>query len=117
MEGRFKYSWASGDHPARLDAAMLASDVDLDRAQVLAQALFADTAFDWPREGALALKVGRAAIAGIDARDADIAMRFDPNGLEVEHFIVGDFGGAALTAQGRIALGGQASQGALASEL
>ena len=50
----------TSDRPARLDAALTAPELDLDRVQLLAKAMLADTAFDWPREGTLSLKIAAA---------------------------------------------------------
>src|SRR5262249_43002279 len=53
IEGRLSYSWASTERPARVEAALNAPDVDLDRLSALTRALFVETAFEWPREAAL----------------------------------------------------------------
>ena len=117
MEGRLAYSWASGDRPPRIEAALTAPDIDLDRAYALAQGVLADTVFDWPREGALSLKVGRAALAGVDARGADVDVRFDRGGLEITRLAIGDFGGAALAVKGRIDTRTQIPRGTVTLDL
>src|SRR5262249_22302251 len=58
--------------------------------------------FEWPREGALSLKIGRASIFGIAAKQIDVNTRIDANGLEIEQLVIGDFGGAAAAIKGRI---------------
>ena len=101
VAGRFAYAWASDNRPARLDAALTAPDIDLDRVHAFAKAVLGDAAFDWPREGALSLKIARAAVAGVEAKQADVNMRIDANGLEIERLSIADFGGAALAVKGR----------------
>jgi large subunit ribosomal protein L24 len=102
IEGRLAYSWMSGDRPPRIEAVLSTPDIDLDRAYALAQGVFADTAFEWPREGALAITLGRAAVAGVEARRAEVNVQFDERGLAIERLAIGDFGGAALAVKGRI---------------
>ena len=117
VAGRFAYAWASDNRPARLDATLAAPDIDLDRVHALAKAVLGDAAFDWPREGALSLKVARAAVAGVEAKDADVNMRIDANGLEIERLAIADFGGTALAIKGRIDTRAQSPRGALTLDL
>jgi large subunit ribosomal protein L24 len=102
MEGRLAYSWASGDRPARIEAVFNAPEINLDRVLGLGQAMFNDTALEWPREGELALKIGQASFGGVDAKRADVNMQFDARGLQIERLSIGDIGGAALAVKGRI---------------
>ncbi len=102
IEGHLAYSWASGERPPRVEAVLSAPEIDFDRVYALTQGMFADTAFEWPREGKLSVKVGRASFAGVDAKRADVNMQFDRQGLDIERFAIGDFGGAALAVKGRI---------------
>jgi uncharacterized protein involved in outer membrane biogenesis len=102
VAGRFDYAWGSDDRPARLDAALSAPEIDLDRVHALAQAMLGDTALTWPREGALSLKIGRALVLGVQATQADVNVRIDANGLEIDPLRVADFGGAVLEVRGRI---------------
>ena len=115
--GRFAYSWNGNDRPARLDAALTAPEIDLDRVQALAKAILGDTEFDRPREGTLSLKVDRAVLAGIEAKRADISMRLDANGLGIERLTIADFGGATLAVKGRIDTQSQSPRGALTVDL
>jgi AsmA-like protein len=117
VAGRFAYAWASDNRPARLDATLAAPDIDLDRVHALAKAVLGDAALDWPREGALSLKVARAAVAGVEARDADVNMRIDANGLEIERLAIADFGGTALAIKGRIDTTAQSPRGAVTLDL
>ena len=113
VAGRFAYAWADEDRPARLDAALTAPEIDLDRVNALGKAMLGGAAFDWPREGALSLKIGRAIIAGVEAKQTDVNMRLGANGLEIEQLAVADFGGAALAVKGRIDTKAQSPRGAL----
>jgi large subunit ribosomal protein L24 len=101
LEGHLEYAWAAGDQPAKLNAALHAPELDLDRAQSLLLASLGDMP-DWPREGALALDIGRAVIAGVEAKDVAVKMRRDAGGLEIERMVIGDIGGAKLAVGGRI---------------
>ena len=102
VAGRFGYAWANDSRPARLDAALTTPEIDLDRVHAFAKALLGDTTVDWPRQGALSLKIARAAVAGVEAKQADVNMRIDADGIEIEQFSIADFGGAALAVKGRI---------------
>src|SRR5438477_2643639 len=117
IEGRLAYAWASGTRPPRIEAALSAPDIDLDRVYALTQGMFADTAFEWPRAGALALTLGRAAVAGVEAKRADLKMQFDEHGLAIERLAIGDFGGASLAASGRIDTHLSAPRGAVTFDL
>ncbi len=113
VNGRFAYSWTNSDRPARLDAALTAPEINIDRVHALAKAILGDTEFDRPREGALSLKIDRASVAGIEAKGADISMRLDANGLGIERLTIADFGGAMLAVKGRIDTRSQSPRGAL----
>jgi uncharacterized protein involved in outer membrane biogenesis len=115
--GRVAYAWPTEGRPARLDAALTSPELDLDRVHVLAKAIFGAAPFAWPREGALSFKIARAAVAGAQARDTDVQVRIDGNGVEIERFAVADFGGAALTVKGRIGDNRQSPRGALTVEI
>jgi large subunit ribosomal protein L24 len=117
VAGRVAYAWTVEDRPARLDAALTATEIDLDRVQLLAKGMLGGAAFDWPREGALSLKIGRGLIAGVEAKQADVNVRFGATGLAIEQLAVADFGGAALAVKGRIGTNAQAPRGALTLDL
>jgi large subunit ribosomal protein L24 len=117
MEGRVAYTWGRGERPPRIEANLTAPDIDFDRASALAQGVFADTPFERPREGSISLKLGRAALAGVEARRADIDVQFERGGLDIKRLVVGDFGGAALAIKGRIDSRAQAPRGGLTLDL
>jgi uncharacterized protein involved in outer membrane biogenesis len=117
VAGRLAYAWANDSRPARLDVSLAAPEIDLDRVHALAKAMLGDTAFDWPRAGALALKVERALIAGVEAKRADVNLRIGADGIEIDRLAIADFGGAALAVKGRIDSRAQSPRGALTLDL
>jgi large subunit ribosomal protein L24 len=117
VAGRFGYRWAGDRRPARIDGALTAPQIDIDRIQALGKAMFDDASFDWPREGNLSLKIGRAMIAGVDAKQVDVDMRIDARGVEVDRFGVADFGGASLAVKGRINTEAQSPHGTISLDL
>jgi uncharacterized protein involved in outer membrane biogenesis len=113
VEGRVAYAWANDERPARLDAAITAPEIDLDRVNALSKALLGGTAFDWPRDVTLSLKIGRAIVAGVEAKQTDVNMRIGANGIEIERLAIADLGGAALAVKARIDTKAQTPRGAL----
>jgi hypothetical protein len=117
VAGRLAYAWASDDRPARLDVALTAPEIDFDRVHAVAKAVLGDSTFDLPREGALSLKIARAVVVGIEAKQTDVSMRADANGFEIERLAVADFGGAGLAVKGRFDGKAQSPRGAVALDL
>ena len=113
VEGRAAYAWANDERPARLDAAITAPEIDLDRVNALSKALLGGAAFDWPRDVTLSLKIGRAIVAGVEAKQTDVNMRIGANGIEIERLAIADFGGAALAVKAQIDTKAQTPRGAL----
>ncbi|MDB5597967.1 MAG: alpha-isopropylmalate/homocitrate synthase AsmA [Xanthobacteraceae bacterium] len=116
MEGRVVYAWPKEDRPARLDAELRAAVLDIDGVLAFGKAAFAGTAIERPREVKLAIELGRATIAGIEAQRASARLRFDTQGLQVERLSVADLGGAAFDMSGRIDTGA-APRGAVTLDL
>lgn len=102
VEGRLLYAWAAGGRPPRLEAELKAANLDIDRLVAVGQAAFAGAMPDLPGETVLAIEIGRATIAGIEAKDANVKLRLDADGLVLERVAFSDLGGAALTLSGRI---------------
>jgi large subunit ribosomal protein L24 len=117
VAGHLAYVWASEDRPARLDVALTAPEIDFDRVHAVAKAVLGDSTFDWPREGALSLKIARAFVAGVEAKQTDVNMRVDANGFEIERLAIADFGGAGLAIKGRIDGKAQSPRGAVTLDL
>jgi uncharacterized protein involved in outer membrane biogenesis len=117
LAGRFAYFWSNQDRPARLDAELASPEIDLDRIQSFGAAMLAGTSFEWPRQGALSLRVARASIFGVQARQLDVNTRIDNNGLEIDRLVIADFGGAAAAIKGRIDTRSQSPHGTVTLNL
>ncbi|HLK83240.1 MAG TPA: AsmA family protein [Xanthobacteraceae bacterium] len=117
LEGRVAYRFATAAAPARLDAALSGAELDFDRALALGSALFASTSFERPGEIALALDIGHASYAGIEARKAQAALTYDQSGLKIERLSIGDIGGASIDASGRLDNTADAWRGSLSMAL
>jgi uncharacterized protein involved in outer membrane biogenesis len=102
VEGRLVYAAATASHPARLEAELKAPVLDVDRLVAVGHAAFAGTGFNLPGETALAIDIGRATVAGLEAKDAAVKLRLDAGGLVLERVAVSDFGGATFNLSGRI---------------
>jgi len=115
IEGHLDYAWPSGGQPAKLNTTLHANELDLDRAQSLVLAGWGDV--EWPREGTLAIDIGRATVSGIEATDIAIKMRRDAGVLDIERLTLGDIGGTRLTAGGRIDTQDPAPHGTLTLDI
>lgn len=117
LEGNFSYFGATADHSARISAALSASYIDLNRAYTLVQHISGGAALAWPHEGSLSLNIGRASIAGVEAKGADMRLQFDEQALTVERLAIDDFGGARVAAAGSIDIRTLAPRGAITLDL
>jgi hypothetical protein len=117
VEGRLAYSWGTSQRLPRIEAVVSSPDIDLDRAQGLLQGLFDGTVFEMPREGLLSARIDRATLAGVEARRADVNMRFDAKGLNIERLAIGDFGGVSVAVSGNIDTSAQAPRGSMKFDL
>jgi large subunit ribosomal protein L24 len=102
VQGRFAYTWPASDRPAIVEADLHATKLDLDALTAFARSAVDENGFAPPRQGSLALDIGKATLAGIDARAVKAQVKFDSGALQIEHLSVGDLGGAALDLSGRI---------------
>jgi large subunit ribosomal protein L24 len=102
VEGRLVYVWSAVGRPARLDAELRAGEMDFDTLLGFADGAFSGIGLEWPREIALALEVGRARIAGFEARNSKARVKLDAGGIQVERLSIADFGNASIEASGRI---------------
>ena len=105
LEGRLAYTWPSGERPARLDADLSAGELDVDALLAFADGALSGAGLERPGEVALALEIGRARIAGFEARKTTAKVKFDASGIAVERLSVADFGNASVEASGRIETG------------
>jgi uncharacterized protein involved in outer membrane biogenesis len=102
VSGHAAYRFAGPKGPARLDAALVAGEIDLDRFFALAQAATTSATFERPKEVALALDVGRTTYAGVEATKTHAVLDYDGTALKIERLSIADVGGAAVEASGRI---------------
>ncbi len=121
VEGRLAYAWPAGDRPARLEATLRAPQLDVDRVQALLGTGLGGVPFVWPREGTLAIDIGRAVAGATEAKDINIKMRGDAAGLDIERLAIGDIGGAKLALTGHMVNHGNgaaaAARGAMTLDL
>jgi hypothetical protein len=117
VEGRLAYVWAAADHPARLEADIQAPMLDVEATQTFVQAVLHGTQLDWPAEISLAVRIGRATIAGADARQAEARLRLDHNSLHVDRLALADLGGASFELSGDIDAIASAPRGRLVLKL
>ena len=106
VQGRFAYTWPTpslaSDRPAIVEADLHATKLDLDALAAFAKSAADENGFAPPRQGSLALDIGKATLAGVDARTVKAQIKFDSGALQIEHLSVGEIGGAALDISGRI---------------
>ena len=102
VSGHAAYRFAGPNGPARLDAALVAGEIDLDRFFALAQAATTSATFERPKEVALALDVGRTTYAGVEATKTHAILDYNGTALKIERLSIADVGGAAVEASGRI---------------
>ena len=102
VEGRVAYIWAAGDRPAALDGELRAAKLDVDALIAFTKAAASDGAFEVPREIALALEIGKATFAGVDARAVNARLKLNAGVLHIDRLSIGDLSGAALDISGRI---------------
>jgi large subunit ribosomal protein L24 len=106
VQGRFAYTWPTtwpaSDRPAIVEADLHATKLDLDALAAFAKTAVDENGFAPPRQGSLALDIGKATLAGVDARAVKAQVKFDSGALQIEHLSVGELGGAALDIAGRI---------------
>ena len=114
IAGRFVYTFAAKDRPAKLDAALTTPELDVDAAFGFGKAMLAGSKLERPRDMTIAVDIGRATGAGIEARNASARLTVNAGGLRIDRLSVADLGGGAFSASGRIDTSGSAPRGALA---
>ena len=111
--GSFAYSWKGNGRPARLDAELTTPELNIDRVRTLAKAILGDHELDPPRQGAVALKIGRASTGDFEAKQVDAKMRIDSDGLDIDRLEIADLAGIAVAVRGRIDTRAQSPRGAV----
>ncbi len=117
VTGRLAYMFASGNRAAKLDAALKASELDIDAALSSANAFIAGSNIDRPHDMTVAVDIGRASIAGFIARDASARLKVDAGGLQIDKLAIADLGGAAFSASGRIVTAAPSPRGSIRVDL
>ena len=102
VEGQAAYTWPAADRPAVVEADLHATKLDLDALTAFAVSAVGASGFELPRAGSLALDIGKATFAGVDARAVKTQVKFDAGALQIEHLSIGALGGATLDISGRI---------------
>ena len=70
-----------------------------------------------PAKACCRRRIDRATLAGVEARRADVNMRFDAKGLNIERLAIGDFGGVSVAVSGNIDTSAQAPRGSMKLDL
>ncbi len=102
VDGRFAYSWPADKRPAQLDADLRAADLDLDAIRTFVASALGGDGLALPQEVTLALDIGRASFAGVEAKSIVTQLKFDAGRLQIDRLSIGDLGGAKLDIGGRI---------------
>ena len=102
VAGHFAYAWPADDHPAKLDADLQAAQFDFDAIRTFATSALHGDALVLPQEATLALDIGRATFAGVQAKSIVTQVTLDAGRLQIDRLSVGDLGGATLAIGGRI---------------
>ena len=102
IEGSLSYAWPAGDRPARVEGELRAAELDIDGVIGFGESALSGLGLERPGEVALAMDIGRAKIAGFDARNIAARLKLDASGLAIERLSVGDLGDTSFVATGRI---------------
>lgn len=102
VEGSLSYAWPAGDRPARVEGELRAAELDIDGVIGFGESALSGLGLKQPGEVALAMDIGRARIAGFDARNIAARLKLDASGLAIERLSVGDIGDTSFVATGRI---------------
>jgi large subunit ribosomal protein L24 len=102
ITGRLDYSRAWQGKGPRLEAALSAAELDLDGAAAFLRNALPEMRLELPAECVLALDIGHATVAGVEAERAKAKLRFDADGLAIDELTIGDFAGAAVAVSGRV---------------
>ena len=113
IEGRLAYMWPNGTQAARIDAELRAAELNLDALTDLGKSAQGVSKFEMPRDVSLAVAIGHARLAGVDAREVDARLHRDAGRLQIDRFSVADLGGAAFSASGHVDTSGAAPSGKL----
>lgn len=102
IEGRVAYSYAAAGRAARLEAELKAAELDIDAVLAFGRTALDGTAFERPGEIALTADIGRATVAGVEAKGVKGTLKLDPAGLSFDRVQVADLAGASFSLNGRM---------------
>ena len=102
LEGQLAYNWPTDKHPARLDAQLRAGDLNLDALSTFAKAAVGEDGFALPQEAVIALDIGKATLAGVDAQAVKAHANLNAGSLQIDQLSIGNLAGAKLDASGKI---------------
>jgi hypothetical protein len=102
VAGRFAYAWPADNRPAKLDVDLRAAQLDFDAIRRFVTSALGGNRFALPQEATLALDIGRASFAGVQAKSILTQISLNAGKLQIDRLSVGDLGGAALAVGGRI---------------
>jgi uncharacterized protein involved in outer membrane biogenesis len=118
FSGRLAYAFATPNRKARLDCELHAPELDLDALSDLANAALAPgLRLEPPGEVTLALQIGKARIAGLEARALAARIKSENKLLHVERMSVGDIEGLKLDVSGRMDTGSALPRGDIVADL
>ena len=111
--GSVAYAPARDGGRSQLDLSLRADEFDFDTLLQFAGTAKSLSDADRPDDVSLALALGRLRFAGVEAGKTDVKLALNADGLNVERFSIGEFGGLSVDGQGRIDLKAQAPRGGL----
>jgi uncharacterized protein involved in outer membrane biogenesis len=102
LEGQLAYNWPTDKRPAQLDAQLRAGDLNLDALSTFAKAAVGDDGFALPQEAVVALDIGKATLAGVDAQAVKARAKLDAGTLQIDQLSIGNLAGAKIDVSGKI---------------
>lgn len=102
VEGWLAYNWAAGRRPAALDGELRAATLNIDALTAFARAAMSKSPLEMPHQVDLVLDIGKATLAGVEARTVNARIKFDAGILHIDRLSIGDLGGAAIDISGRL---------------
>ena len=102
LEGQLAYNWPTDKRPAGSMPQLRAGDLNLDALSTFAKAAVGDDGFALPQEAVVALDIGKATLAGVDAQAVKAHAKLDAGTLQIDQLSVGNLAGAKLDVSGRL---------------
>lgn len=102
VQGDIAYTWPMDNKPARVDADLRVTELDLDALLGVGGMALSGLGLERPGEAKLAVEAERARFAGVDAKNLSARFTLDGNGLAIDRVSVGDFGDMSVVATGRL---------------